>query len=519
MMINGVPSCVRTANDPNTVIPGCTPINLLHVDVPGVAGTGIDPSQIAGLAFDGTSRAYDALFAVDFNTTGELFRLMADRPVSLALGYEFRRQSGSQIADPIAASGDSADFNFQSTSGQFKVHEGYAELSIPVLSNMPGVQDFEASVAGRLVNYNTFGGKFTYKFGARYTPIRDVTVRGTFSTAFRAPTISELYLGQGETAPVATDPCNFSPGADPVLKAQCQATGVGAGGSSDNGNQELAHVGGNGALKPETAEIFTAGVVIQPRMVRNLSITVDYYNMFVDNLIGTIGVPAILAGCYPGAAGTSFQPYCDRITRNANGRILFVTDLNENVGQLRTDGVDLAVRYAIPTELGRFSLLFDGTWLHKFDRTLLLATGNQTLNAKGNYDLGGQAYGGPLPEYKFNVGANWSLGGWTAGGLLRYVGTFDECSTPAPDLTSAGGLCNTTDPTVVHRQIHHNVTVDLNASYALNTSVGRTIFMAGVNNVFDQAPQFVYSAALANSDPTIYDYLGRFVYGRVQHKF
>jgi outer membrane receptor protein involved in Fe transport len=53
----------------------------------------------------------------------------------------------------------------------------------------------------------------------------------------------------------------------------------------------------------------------------------------------------------------------------------------------------------------------------------------------------------------------------------------------------------------------------------LNTSVGRTIFMAGVNNVFDQSPQFVYSAALANSDPTIYDYLGRFVYGRVQHKF
>jgi iron complex outermembrane recepter protein len=519
MLVNGVPQCVRTPGVASTVIPGCTPINLLNVEVPGVAGTGIDQAQIAGLAFDGTSRAYDALFAVDFNTTGELFRLMADRPVSLALGYEFRRQSGSQIADPIAGTGDSADFNFQSTSGQFKVHEGYAELSIPLLSNMPGVEDLEASVAGRAVNYSTFGGKFTYKFGARYTPVRDITLRGTYSTAFRAPTISELYLGQGETAPSATDPCNFGPGTDPVLKAQCVSRGVGAGGSGDGGNQELAHVGGNSALKPETAEVFTAGVVIQPRMLRDLSITVDYYNIFVDNLIGTIGVPAILAGCYPGSSGTPFQPYCDRVTRSAGGRILFVTDLNENVGQLRTDGIDLSVRYALPTQIGRFALLFDGTWLRKFDRTLFLGAGAQTLHAKGNYDLGGQAYGGPLPEYKFNLGANWALGGWTSGALLRYVGTLDECSTPAPDLTSAGGLCNTSNTTVVSRQVSHIVTVDLNASYALASPVGRTIFMVGVNNVFDRAPSYIYSAVLANSDPTIYDFVGRFVYGRVQHRF
>jgi outer membrane receptor protein involved in Fe transport len=61
--------------------------------------------------------------------------------------------------------------------------------------------------------------------------------------------------------------------------------------------------------------------------------------------------------------------------------------------------------------------------------------------------------------------------------------------------------------------------VDLNASYVLRSPAGRTVLMAGVNNVFDQSPQYVYSAPLANSDPTIYDYVGRFVYGRVQHTF
>jgi len=509
-----------TADD--VIIPGCVPLDLFG----GPNNGSISPSQISGLGFEGTSRAFDQLFAVGANATGELFTLMADRPVSLALGYEFRRQSGAQIADPIAASGDSADFNFQSTQGQFKVHEGYAELSIPIVSNVPGVRDLEASVAGRAVNYDTFGGKFTYKFGARYTPVPDLTVRGTYSTAFRAPTISELYLGQSETAPPASDPCkgplSGNPN-DPLVK-QCTATGAPATGSGDQGNQELAHQGGNRNLSPETAKIFTAGVVVQPRMIRDLSITLDYYHMTVDNLVGTIGTSSILAGCYPGASpatAANAPAYCDLITRSdvrqgGNGRILFVTDVNQNVGSLSTAGIDFAIRYALPTDFGRFGLLFDLTWLEHFDKTQTLATGTQVINAKGTYDLGGQAYGGPLPEWKFNAGANWRLGGLSAGTIVRYVGTFKECA--ASDLTSAGGLCYV-DPTLPARQVGHNVVVDLNASYVLPSPAGRTVFMVGVNNVFDQSPQFVYSAALANSDPTVYDYVGRFVYGRVQHTF
>src|SRR5205085_4111077 len=132
----------------------------------GGPGNGsIDPAQINNLGFEGTSRAFDQLVAIDFNTTGELFSIGGERPVSLALGYEFRRQSGAQIADPIAASGDSADFNFQSTEGHFTSNEGYGELSIPLMSNAPGVRNLEASVAARAVGYSTFGTNFTYKFG------------------------------------------------------------------------------------------------------------------------------------------------------------------------------------------------------------------------------------------------------------------------------------------------------------------------------------------------------------------
>ena len=166
----------------------------------------------------------------------------------------------------------------------------------------------------------------------------------------------------------------------------------------------------------------------------------------------------------------------------------------------------------MPSEIGRFGLAFDGNWLLKFDRDQVVGP---TIHGKGNYDLG------PLPALKFNVGANWRLGGLSAGAIARYVGSFKECSAFDSDsghFLSVGGLC-WLDPTAPARQVGHNWTVDLNASYALRTPVGRTVLMAGVNNVFNQAPQYVYAAPLANSDPTIYDYVGRFVYGRVQHTF
>src|SRR5207248_5832047 len=88
MMVNGTPRCVSRPGDATSVIASCVPLNLF-----GGPGNGsIDPAQINNLGFEGTSRAFDQLVAIDFNTTGELFSIGGERPVSLALGYEFRRQ-------------------------------------------------------------------------------------------------------------------------------------------------------------------------------------------------------------------------------------------------------------------------------------------------------------------------------------------------------------------------------------------------------------------------------------------
>jgi hypothetical protein len=286
-------------------------------------------------------------------------------------------------------------------------------------------------------------------------------------------------------------------------------TGVPSAGSGDSGSQVLARAGGNTDLKAEKARVFTAGVVIQPQIIRNLSITVDYYNIKVDNMIGNVGVPSILAGCYPGASGQQIVDYCNSIQRAPNGLILYVNDINYNLGQNTSAGIDFAARYALPTPVGRFGLAFDGTYLLYYDRTLFLATGTRTIHGRGNYDLGA------LPTFKANAAASWALAGFKATANGRFVRSFKECA--GPDGTSDGGLCYVEG--VPSRRVGTNAVLDLNASYTFASTAGRTMIVAGVNNVFDKAPQYVYSAPLANSDPSIYDYLGRYFYGRVQHTF
>jgi outer membrane receptor protein involved in Fe transport len=501
MDINGTPSCVRTPNDPTTVIPGCVPLNLF-----GGPGT-ISPSQIEGLGYTGTSRALDSMVAADLNLNGELGRLGSDRPVGLAVGYEYRTERGENIADPIAAAGDSADANFKSTAGSYAVHEVFAELSLPLLSNLPGVQDLEASLAGRYVDYSSFGGNFSYKAGLRYSPVRDLTLRGTVSTAFRAPSISELYLGNAQGFPVARDPCTDLTAASPELAAQCRANGVNGNGSNDPRTQIISLLGGKPDLKPESANIFTMGVVLEPQAVSNLTATVDYYNVFVNHAIGTKGVPSTLASCFPGAGGTPDPAACALIHRDTNGRILFIDDRNQNLGWDKTAGFDLAIRWFLPTSMGRFGADFDGTYLATFNRKMGDGT---VVHGAGNFDLFA------LPRIKANVGANWAGGAWGAGAGAHFIGSFKECA--ASDGTSSGGLCYQNE-SLGSRQVGTNTTINVHGTYQLTSAAGKTSVIVGVNNVFDQRPQYVYASILANSDAMLYDFLGRSFYARLTHVF
>lgn len=488
-------------------IAGCAPLNLF-----GGAGS-ISPAAVKYLGITTVSSVTNELTSFQFNTAGELpVTLFADRPLALAVGYEYRFEQGSDTPDAITAGGEDSNGTRVATGGHFFTNEVYAELSIPIMNHVPGVENLEATASARIFDYSTFGTDWTYKFGGRYSPISDVTFRGTYSTAYRAPNIDDLFRGTFDNFPTVSDPCSNLTNASPGLKAACVAQGVtNPNGSGQTDTQLRVTNGGNAHLKPETAKTYTAGIVIEPSMVKNLSFTVDYYHIDITNAISTLGAPFILSQCYP-TAGAPVPSACAAVLRDNASFITRINDLNLNVGGNKTAGFDVTARYSMPTEgFGRFGLGVDGNFLQFYD---VIQPDGTVIHGRGNFDVG-QANGGiqgVSPTFKGIASVTWGLGGLGAGGTVHYIGNIKQCA--GADGTSTGGVCYN-NPLHMERDVGDYATVDLFASYNLKTSAGTTSLAVGVNNLFDAAPRTIYGALEPNSDPTAYDFMGRFVYIRL----
>ena len=497
---DGTPHC----GTPGNIIADCVPLNMF-----GGPGS-ITQDQITGLTFTGTLRGINQLTAVQFNTSGELFRLFATRPVGLALGYEYRIVAGENIPDPITVAGETTGNKGDITRGHYYVNEGYGELSVPLISGIPFVEDLEATAAARIFSYSNFGTDVTYKIGGRWRVIPDFTFRGTYSTGFRAPSVAELYQGQADAFPNVQDPCR---GAGVAGGGAPPASCGDAANNGDAQTQLRSRVGGNPNLQPETAKIFTTGVVLEPRYVKNLTVTVDYYNITIDNTLAPIGASTILNACYFGDPAAAPR-YCALIQRDdTTHRILNIINLTTNAGQDKTDGIDLAIRYDLPTELGRWGFLFDGTWLHQYNRTLADGT---VVRARGRFDLA--TTGGVFPAFKFVSGLRWALSGFGAGVTTRFIGSFTECGTSSGNFAGSG-LCYVNS--TYQRHVDAYNTWDAYVSYAFNSPFGKTSVAFGVNNVFNKDPAIIYNGFTAASDPTAYadGFIGRFGYLRVGHAF
>jgi outer membrane receptor protein involved in Fe transport len=499
-------------------IAGCIPLDLFH----GAAA--IPSSAVDYLGFNGTSQGANEMTVWQFNTSGELFNLWADRKAGLALGVERRGVFGNFVNDPITAHFDSSNGGSYDTRGSYNSIEGYAELVLPVISNRVGLEDLELSVAGRAFHYSNFGNDKTYKLGGRWKPVKDLTLRGTYSTAFRAPSILDLYAGQFDNFPTVSDPCAGGPAGsashiDPasVLGQRCGA----AANNLDDSTQLRSRNGGNPGLQPETAKIYTAGLVFEPRFAPNFSATVDFYNIEVSNNVTQLGESTILGGCY---SPDKPAQYCNLIQRDpATQQINNIFNTNQNVGTEKTSGVDMAMRYNVPTSsAGRFTLIFDGTYLIKHDQTL---GDGSVIKGRNTYDLqAASGQGGSNPAFKFNAGAIWGFNGVGAGLTMKYIGGFHECGeTYEYDVGvnsadySGSGLCYL-DATF-QRKVKAYTAFDLFLSYGFNTMAGKTNVMVGVNNILDANPPKIYNTFASATDQYTYDQMGRFLYARLSQSF
>jgi iron complex outermembrane receptor protein len=507
---NGVPICVRKPGDANTqiiyAIPGigvfpCVPLNLL------APSSAIPRDQVANVTFSDAGTGTNTMGTLLATAGGPVVDLPNHGEISLSFGADYRYEVGDHIPPDVAAVGYTTDNAAQRFHGRFRIFDGYSELSIVPISGHDIAQRVEIDLGARAVRHSRFGSSLTYKVGGLFRTVQGISVRGTYATGFRAPSVPDLFGGQVERNPAVEDPCDTKPPSvgggsktlDPGVQAQCTAQGVPVG-SQFITSQQLSVVGGNPALKAETAATATIGVVIEPPQLKGLSLSADYWHVAIRDAIETLGVSTIFANCFD----RGLQSYCDQIHRDPDThRISPVDQFLQNITRTTTSGVDVALWYDTRVaSLGRIHSGLEAQRLLRYD----LDTALQVIHGVGFYDLG------VYPRYKANLTSNWVHPGGASGGLtLRYVGSYQEC---------AGNNCNSDhNLAVASRDVDRYVKLDLFGGYDFRTGLGKTALQVGINNLFDAAPPVVYNAAAANSDATTYDFVGRMAYVRLSQLF
>lgn len=292
--------------------------------------------------------------------------------VNFALAAEWRDYNGSRESDVLSQSGDlgGAGGASPNITGGYSVKELVAEVVVPVIQNVRFAEEVTAEAGIRYSDYNikAVGAEgydtTTWKLGLSWTPIQDVTARATFARAVRAPNVNELFEPVvTELENLQVDPCasvndeGVNSGFVPTgaVRDACIAQGapVGAIGfiPQPAAGQVNVTSGGNLNLGPEESDSLTVGFVVQPSAIPDLSITVDYYNITIENAITKPTTGDAIAACFDSPSATSAA--CTSIVRSPingglSGDEAVVKGLplaQTNAGELETSGVDLVVNY------------------------------------------------------------------------------------------------------------------------------------------------------------------------------
>ncbi len=294
-------------------------------------------------------------------TVGKEILMLPGGPLQAAVGAAYREES---IDAPSANPGNAADpynryisVNAVGTAGERDVKSGFFEISAPVLDQV------ELQASGRYDEYSTGQSSFSPKLGFKVTPIEQLAVRGTWSQGFRIPSFNEAF-GLPTTGFVSrTVSCTRFPQYCASHGGNAYATNSYSLGLTQTGNPEL---------DPEESESFTAGLVFSP--LRNLSFTLDYWQIEIDNLIvGVTGTADVEAAYYgnngvvniPGFTAVPGNP--DPAFPNALPRLGFVETAFTNQNSQTVSGVDFGANLTLPIGPVTLSSNLELSYLTKFE--------------------------------------------------------------------------------------------------------------------------------------------------------
>ncbi len=461
----------------------------------GVAGGILNPfgeqtaegaAYLAAAGLRGNVRtATGKVSAVDVRIGRELGDwLGAGRPAALALGAEYRRESFTDdINVPVVSQSFGIGFDIDSNpdpdaAGKRSISALYGELNVPLLSTLEG------TIALRHDRYSDFGSTTNPKLGVRFQPAPSLVARATYSTGFRAPSLYELYSPRFLT---------FSRGYNDPLLCPGGVPSAGTDPATACNQFVLAQIGGTRDLEPEKARNFTFGFVYEPS--RHFNAGVDFWFIRLRNSIGEFPATAIF---------DDPAKYADRIRPGADGTLDpfaddpgFIIAAQENLGEIRTSGIDLSANYRRPVSgAGAVVLAFNGSYITRYDYQN--EPGGDFTNNLGRY-----ADVRPIFRWKHAVTAAFDAGGWSVGITNRYQsGYADE---------------NRVEPEFANRVEPYSLW-DLFGGW----SPTRTLTLAaGIRNLFDTDPRYSNQGSTFQSgyDPRSSDPTGRALHVRLGLQF
>ena len=480
------------ADENTTISDKCVPLNIF--------GEGsVTPEMLQYISGDwnsygmGTNKQKNYGFTI----SGDL---AAVENVSFAAGYEYREDSGGTLNDALILQGITTAGSSQNTNGSYEVDDLFVEFLY--------VKDaLEVSLATRYSDYSTFGDTTNSELGVQYTVNDMVTLRGTFSEAFRAPSVPNLYGGTFLSYPTADDACDDNTilnedgtvaadqPASAAAPATCVANGVPEFGFKSSVVQIPTLYGGNPDVQPETSESYTFGAVLDP--MDGLTVTVDYWKIDIENAIGGVGTTDLIAFCATDGL------FCDKTVRfqdgAAKGQIIRVIDTNDNVGTETYSGVDIGVIADLPEVLGG-ELSYEAQATYNEETQVITGYGTVIENLAGT----NSSDYGMYTRWRANSSLNWNKGPLNVLIMNRYIhgqtDKVDDFWTLKEEYTEI--------PDVLYTDVRVSYTTD---DYGTHT--------IGVNNITDEEVPFVPSAFNANSDLENYDTLGPVVFYRFNYSF
>tara|TARA_B110000495_G_scaffold202457_1_gene222663 strand:- start:3821 stop:6589 length:2769 start_codon:yes stop_codon:yes gene_type:complete len=413
--------------------------------------------------------------------SGPLFELPAGE-VAMAAGLEYRKERGLNVPDPTTQAGESVANQVFVTEGAYDVEEFFLEFDVPLLADVFLAQELTLNLQYRRSDYSTFGSDDVYRVGVNWQIIDSVRLRANVSTAYRAPSITDLFGGGTVSFDFVDDPCQGASDANTI--ANCALDGLGAGFTQVTAQYPVL-AGSNASLEPETADTWTAGVIFTPGFLPGLEMSIDVWDIEVENLITTVTSTSVLEDCYGGPVGKT-DPKCAQFNGRGNQGVPrnFVNRLQNSADGVETDGFDMAVNYG-------FDAFMDTTWNLELVGTYVAE--NTFYPGAGGADDGGST---PRVVANFNTNVDWNNFGFAW--YMRYVSAMND---PRYDGDNAFGYSGTDD------YYKH----DLRASYDWDNYR----VLLGVNNVTDEDPEYVFSSG-NNTDTNLYDVRGAYYFVRFE---